>query len=109
MRAHRIITSKERRAMEDEINRQTARNVMNLSRNIQALVLWAIHEHLRFGKKRLLRFQNAFMPMIEELQKFYMAEDAADTEFYCMYKLKHEVGIDVNELDEMFKLQMRIK
>ena len=103
------LTNKERKALEEEINKQTATNVMKLSRNIQALVLWVVHEHLRFGKKRLLRFQKAFMPMIQELQEFYMSEDASDTEFVCMYKLKHEVGVDVEELDEMFKLQMRIK
>ena len=99
------IPNKLRRALQDEVNRQTADNVRKLSRNLQAITLWVVHEHLGFGKKRLKRFQEAFLPLIEELQDFYMAEDAADTEFYAAYKLKHEVGIDVDELGDMWRIK----
>lgn len=99
------IPSKLRKALMEEVNRQTAENVRNLSRNLQALTLWAVHKHLGFGKKRLLRFQQAFVSVIEELQDFYMAENAADTEFYASYKLKHEVGIDVDELGDMWRIK----
>lgn len=100
------IPNKVRKALQDEVNRQTADNVKNLSRNLQALTLWVVHEHLGFGKKRLLRFQQAFIPAIEKLQEFYEATDAADTEFYCAYKLKHEVGIDIDELGEMWRIKI---
>ena len=102
------IPSKLRKAMQQEINRQTGENVRNLSQNLQALVLWSLHQQLGFGKKRLLRFQKAFLPLIEELQEFYQAEDAQETEFICLHKLKNEIGIDVKELDAMFKIQARI-
>lgn len=101
------IPSKLRKALMEEVNRQTAENVRNLSRNLQALTLWVVHKHLGFGKKRLKRFQEAFLPLIEELQEFYMAENAADTEFYASYKLKHEVGIDVDELGDMWRIKER--
>lgn len=103
-----LITSKVRKAMQQEINRQTGENVRNLSLNLQALVLWSLRQQLGFGKKRLLRFQKAFLPLIEELQDFYQAENAQETEFICLYKLKNEIGIDVEELDAMFKIQARI-
>lgn len=111
MKAHlpTKIPSKVRKALQDEINRQTGENVRNLSLNIQALVLWSLHQQLGFGKKRLLRFQKAFLPLIEELQDFYQAENAEETEFVCLYKLKNEVGIDVENLDEMFRLQVKMK
>jgi hypothetical protein len=101
-----VLTAKERRAMEDEINRQTAQNVKKLSADLQALVLWQLHEQLGFGKRRLLRFQKSFAPMLQELQRFYEVRSAHDTDFICKYKLKQEVGIDVEELDEMFQFNV---
>ena len=105
----RVFTSRERKALQDEVNRQTAQNVRQLSRDLQALVLWSLREQLGFGKKRLLRFQKNFLPLIEELQNFYEASDADETNFVCRYKLKHELGIDVEKLDEMFRLQVVVK
>jgi hypothetical protein len=109
MKAILPLTNRERKALEAEINRQTAKNVKDLSLNLQALVLWQLHEQLGFGKKRLLRFQKAFLPMIKELQRFYELENASETDFVCKYKLKNEVGIDVENLDEMFEFQVVMK
>ena len=109
MKAILPLTNRERKALEAEINRQTAQNVKNLSLNLQALVLWQLHEQLGFGKKRLLRFQKAFLPMIKELQRFYELENATETDFVCRYKLKNEVGIDVENLDEMFEFSVVMK
>lgn len=100
------LTNKQKKALYDEVNRQTAKNVKSLSQNLQAMVLWCLHEHLGFGKKRLLRFQKAFLPMIEELQEYYLAESAEDTEFALKYRLKHECGIDVEELEDMFTIKV---
>ncbi|MBQ7347783.1 MAG: hypothetical protein IJW55_07485 [Clostridia bacterium] len=102
------MTNKERRAFEREVNRQTGENVKRLSLNLQALVLWSLRQQLGWGKKRLLRFQKNFLPLIEQLQQFYQAEDSEETEFICLYKLKNEVGIDVSALDEMFQIQTKI-
>ena len=103
------LTNKERKALEDEINRQTAKNVKDLSLNLQALVLWELHEQLGLKKKKLLEFQKAFLPMIQELQRFYEVKNADETEFVCKYKLKNEVGIDVENLAEMFEFQIVVK
>lgn len=103
------LTNQERKALEREINIQTAKNVKNLSLNLQALVLWNLHEQYGFGKKRLLEFQKTFLPLIEELQQYYQVEDADETEFVLLHKLKNEVGIDVEELNEMFKFQVTVK
>lgn len=103
------LTNKQRRALYDEVNRQTAKNVANLSQNLQALVLWCLHQQLGFGKKRLLRFQKAFLPMIQELQEYYLAESAEETEFVCKYRLKHECGVNIEELDEMFQIKVKVE
>lgn len=97
------------KALEDEIKRQTAENVKNLSLNIQALVLWSLHQQLGFGKKRILRFQKNFLPLIRELQDFYQTENADETEFVCLHKLKNDVGVDVKNLDEMFKFGVKME
>ena len=102
------MTNRARKAFEREINRQTGENVRKLALNLQALVLWGMHQKYGWGKKKLLDFQKDFRPLIEELQKYYEAEDADQTEFICLYKLKNEVGIDVEELEEMFAIQSKI-
>lgn len=109
MKAILPLTNRERKALEVEINRQTAKNVKDLSLNLQALVLWQLHEQLGLGKKKLLEFQKDFLPAIKELQRFYELENASETDFVCRYKLKNEVGIDVENLDEMFEFQVVMK
>lgn len=103
------LNSKTRKAINDEINRQTGENVRNLSINLQALVLWAVHEEFDCGKKKLLQFQKKFLPLIQELQDHYQLENASETEFVCLHKLKNEVGIDVENLNEMFQLEVKMK
>ena len=108
MKAILPLPNKTRKAIENELRRQTGENVRNLSLNITALVLWSVRKQLKFGKKRLLRFQKDFLPLIQELQEYYQLEDARETEFVCVKKLKDEVGIDVEELNEMFSFQVKL-
>lgn len=103
------LSNKERKAIEREIRIQTAKNVRDLSLNLQAIVLWNLHEQLGFGQKRLIEFQRSFLPLIKELQDFYMAEDSEETEFILLYKLKNEVGVDVSQLNDMFQIEYVIK
>lgn len=102
------IPNKMRRALMDEVNKQTAENVRKLSLHISALVLWSLHKHLGFGKKRLLRFQKEFLPLIEQLQDYYELQNADETEFVIVRKLKDEVGIDVEELEQMFTIKVKV-
>ena len=108
MKAILPLPNKTRKAINDELRRQTGENVRNLSLNITALVLWSVRKQLKFGKKRLLRFQKDFLPLIQELQEYYQLENARETEFVCVKKLKDEVGIDVEQLNEMFSFQVKM-
>lgn len=103
------LSNKERKEIEREVRRQTGKNVKDLSLNLQAIVLWNLHEQLGFGQKRLIEFQRSFLPLIKQLQDFYMAEDAEETEFILLYKLKNEVGVDVSQLNDMFQIECVIK
>ena len=71
MKAILPLSNKVRKAINDEVNRQTGENVRKLSVNIQALVLWALHQQFGFGKKRLLQFQEAFLPVPVSLSNKY--------------------------------------
>ena len=102
------MTNREFRALKDEINRQTAYNVRKLSQNLQALVLWELREQLGYGKKRILRFQKRFVPALRKLEEYYMTSSVEETEYVCKYKLKNELGIDVDELDEIIGFKIKI-
>ena len=54
------LTAKERKAMELEINRQIAEADRQHANDFDAMVLYVLHTHLGFGKKRLRRFYDAF-------------------------------------------------
>jgi hypothetical protein len=108
MKAILPLPSKTRKAIEEEVIRQTGENVRKLSLNIQALVLWYLRQKYRFGKKRLLAFQKDFLPLIQELQNYYQLENARETEFVCLKKLREDVGIDVEQLNEMFAFQVKM-
>ena len=103
------LSNRDKKEIAKEIRHQTGENVKNLSLNIQSLVLWNLHTQLKFGRKRLIRFQKSFLPLIEELQRFYMVADSEETEFVLLHKLKNEVGVDVKELNDMFLIECVIK
>ena len=103
------LSNKERKEIEQAVRKETAKNVKDLSLNLQAIVLWNIHKQLGFGQRRLIEFQRSFLPLIKELQDFYMAESSEETEFILLYKLKNEVGVDVRELNDMFEIECVIK
>lgn len=102
------LTNREMRVLRDEINRQTAHNVRKLAKNFQAMVLWQLREQEGWGKVKLMRFQERFVPAIRELEKFYLSANADETDYICEYKLKHEVGIDVKDLDDIIDFDVNI-
>ena len=103
------LTNKEQKALYREIDRQIAEHVENMSMNLQAAVLYQLHVNFGFGKKRLLKFSRAFQETLKELQEFYLMESAEDIDFVYRYKLKNELGIDVEDLEAMFCFNVTVK
>ena len=99
---------KQKKAMSVEINRQIFENVEKLTTNIEALMLWQLHEQLGWGKKRLLKFYNAFLPAIQEMQDYYAMHDSDDAEWLCKYKLR-EIGIDLDKMNGIVTLGIAYK
>jgi hypothetical protein len=87
-------TAKERKAMNEEINRQLIEADRKYTNDFDAMVLYTLHTHLGFGKKRLRKFWEAFKTEHDKLIEYYqMPSEGA---WLADYKLK-EIGVDVAE------------
>lgn len=89
------LSSAEQKALDIEIKKQIAENWRKHSNEVEAMVLWAVHETLGLGHKRLRDFYSAIAPMFDELSARYEMEDC-DLPWLCTYKLK-EYGVDIEE------------
>lgn len=87
-------TAKERTAMNMEINRQIIEADKKYTNDIDAMVLYTLHVHLGFGKKRLRRFWEAFQQEHKALIEYYQMPD--DGAWLCQRKLK-DIGVNVEE------------
>lgn len=96
-RIPRQMTSAEKKAMNDEINRQILEADKKYTNDVDAMILWTLHEHLGFGKKRLRRFYEAFVEIHQDLVDYYQMPD--DGAWLCNRKLK-DIGVDVEQWEK---------
>lgn len=87
--------AKEKAALDKEIQRQCAEFDRKNQGEIDALILWLLHERFGFGMKRLRLFHDLFCTEFDALVKRYeMDED--DAVWLCTHKLK-EYGVDIEQ------------
>ena len=86
------LTAAEKRAMQIEINRQIAESDRQHANDIDAMVLYVLHTHLGFGKKRLRRFYEAFIVEYNKLIEHYEMPDSGAWLADVMLK---QTGVDV--------------
>lgn len=89
------LTAAEKKAMDIEIRRQLAEYDLKHANELDAMILWNLHEEFGFGPKRLKQFYDTFAVRLDELIKHYEMTDS-DMVWQCMYKLK-QYGIDIEE------------
>ena len=89
-------TAVERKAMNQEINRQILEKDEQYKENIDAMVLYVLMSHYGWKKKRLRKFWKAFIGEHKALREFYQMEDAGDNEWLAHRKLK-QIGVDIHE------------
>lgn len=87
------MTSQQKKAMNDEINRQILEHDEMFAVDNDATVLWTLHTCFGFGKKRLRRFWEACLKEHARLREYYQMEPDDDGWLY-RYKLK-QIGVDV--------------
>ncbi len=91
------MTAAEKKAMDLEIQRQLAEYDKKHALEIDAMILWVLHEQLGWGEKRLRRFYEHFAGEIDALlQRYQMDND--DAVWLCTRKLK-DYGIDIEQWD----------
>ena len=89
-----VLTAKERKAMEIEINRQILEADRQYQDDIDAAVLWVLHQHLGFGAKRLRNFYEAFIKVHDELRAHYKCADDEEA-MRIIHKKLQQIGVDV--------------
>ena len=87
-----VLTAAEKKAMNMEINRQIVEADRRYADDIDAMVLYTLHVHLGFGKKRLRKFYDAFSAEHDRLISYYQMPD--DYTWLCKEMLKR-IGVDV--------------
>lgn len=87
-----VLTAAEKKAMDMEINLQIVEADRRYADDIDAMVLYTLHVHLGFGKKRLRKFYDAFSAEHDRLIQYYQMPD--DYTWLCKEMLKR-IGVDV--------------
>lgn len=87
-----VLSAAEKKAMDMEINRQIVEADRRYADDIDAMVLYTLHVHLGFGKKRLRKFYDAFSAEHDRLIQYYQMPD--DYTWLCKEMLKR-IGVDV--------------
>jgi hypothetical protein len=82
--------------MQAEINRQIIKAEEQYGVDVDAIVLYTLHAHFGFGKKRLYDFWKAVQREREKLIAYYQMPDDSDYVWLCHKKLK-EIGVDLQQ------------
>lgn len=83
-----------RKAMDEEIRRQTVEINEGYYRAMDIIALYTLYVSFGFGKKRLRQFFDEFRKQYEHLKDYYQMPD--DVEWLAEHKLK-EIGVDIDE------------
>lgn len=79
-----------------------------LTVNVEAIILWQLHERYGFGKKRLLQFLDETTPLINGILDKYEYDKDDDAIWICKYKLKTELGIDLEDRVSSFNATLKL-
>lgn len=89
------MSSAEKKAMELEIQRQLAEYDRKHLIEIDAVILWVLHDRFGFGPKRLRQYYDSFRACIDALINRYEM-DTGENVWLCTQMLKR-IGVDVEE------------
>lgn len=103
----RRLSNREMKALNGQIREQVGQNIVKLKSNIEAIVLWCIHEQYGSGAKKLEAFLESFQPALQELMNFYGVESTEDVELACIYNLK-SIGFDTEKLGKAFPIEWTV-
>lgn len=97
------LTTAEQTAMDLEIQRQLAEFNLRNEREIDAIILWELHQQLGFGPRRLKRFYRNFGVGLHKLIQRYQL-NTNDEVWLATHNLK-EYGIDLETWEREMRTQ----
>lgn len=98
------MTAVQKKATEDYCKKWIKDEAMPLvTQNVEAIILWQLHEIFGFGKKRLMNFLDQTAPMIRGMLDEYCWDKDEDAIWLCKYKLRTELGIDLDKICSPFR------
>lgn len=90
------LNEKEKKALDIELGKEFAKYNRNNANEVDAIILWVLHDQFGFGHDRLKKFYAAFQPSLEELCKRYEMTDKDDELWLCTRKLL-DIGVDIED------------
>ena len=89
-------TAAERKAMNQEINRQIIEKNEQFKEDFDAMVLYVLMAHYGWKAKRLRKFWKAFVAEHTALREFYQMDKPGEGEWLAHRMLK-EIGVDIHQ------------
>ena len=89
------MSAAEKKAVTLEIQRQLAEYDRKHLAEIDAVILWVLHDQFGFGPKRLRQYYDSFQRCTDELVRRYEMKEGDDI-WLCTEMLKR-IGVDVEE------------
>ena len=90
------LNEKEKKALDIELGKEFAKYNRNNANEVDAIILWVLHDQFGFGHDRLKKFHAAFQPSLEELCKRYEMTNKDDELWLCTRKLL-DIGVDIED------------
>lgn len=95
------LSSAEQEALQIEVMKILADLNRKNADEIDAILLWWLHEKLGFGYERLKQFHHDFAPQLKELSERYEMHDQDERIWLCTKKLKdYDPRIDIRAWNE---------
>ena len=92
------LSKQEKKALDIEVKKALAEMDKKNTREIDAMVLWILHDQFGFGPTRLKRFHDNFVKSLDALvERYEMGKE--DRIWLCTSMLK-DYGIDLDEWDK---------
>ena len=92
------LTAAEKKALDIEIQKALAEYNAKHYTEIDAIILYVLHDQLGFGEERLKRFYKDFAPALDALTDRYKMETDEDKIWICTRMLRAK-GIDFEKWD----------
>lgn len=89
-------TADEQKAIDIEVRRQLLEFDEQYTHDLDAMILYTLHNRYGWGVKRLKQFWDAFVEEHKALRDFYQMDEPGDNEWLVHKKLK-DIGVDVEE------------